>query len=198
MNRARLLPLLWLLFLLFLLAAPAGPLPALADSPPRPLTLAGHLAALRVFAEPPAQSCPSPAFSRPSAPCIREEPPAPPLGPLPGLLDTSALAMKLAPPELKRCGIDLEVSELLPLGYQGLHQGLQGRKPCGSADHFVFLQHLGRGCLMDDRPDTQGFEFGLGCPVEKNTRLTLELQAEEGGRLGRSDLRTLLGFSFNF
>lgn len=196
MTRLRLMPpLVCLLCLLLSNTAstqevrPSAEAPA--AQPSRLAALARHFCYLRVLSEPPLADH---ASEMPAICCGEEELPTARPVRLPTFLDTNALALKLAPRELKRHGIGFQLSEIFPLG----HQGRQGRRPYGAADHFLFAQRLARSCLMDDRPDGQGFEFSLGYPVQETTRVMLGVQAEEGGRLGRSDLRSLLGISFGF
>jgi hypothetical protein len=115
-----------------------------------------------------------------------------PAGPKP--LDIEALATKLAPRQLKRHGLDLSLAEIFPLG----DDGRRGRRGPAAYDVFAWSRRLARSCLMDDRPGGGGFEFSVGYPIERSTRLMLGMQAEEGGRLGRSDLRTLIGLALSF
>ncbi len=191
MTRLRLTPLLVCLLCLSISNTASTqempPAEAAAAQPSRLAALARHFCYLRVLSEPPLAESTS---QEPAIRCGEEELPTP----RPPFLDTDALALKLAPRELKRHGIGFQLSEIFPLGYQGR----QGRRPYGAADHFLFAQRLARSCLMDDRPDGQGFEFSLGYPVQEKTRVMLGVQAEEGGRLGRSDLRSLIGLSFGF
>lgn len=181
--------LLGLLLCLCPTLALAGPDPS--PEPHQLARLATGLSSLRAFCGPsqPEKTLPEPAIVAETPEEPEEQAPRPSRS-LPVTLDTSTLALKLVPRQFKRHGLGMEFSELLPLGELGRRRG----RP----DHFTCFQRLGRGCLLDSRPDGGGFGFSLGYPFQDAAHLMLGVQAEEGGEVGKSELRTLLGLSFTF
>jgi hypothetical protein len=154
-------------------------------------SLTARLSYLRVFSEPQAEEC-APKPAEPTNPDGLQEPPR--TSPAPKLLDIEALSRMLEPkpPRLKHLGV--EMHEIFPLGaVSGIRERVSSL-----SDPFCFERRLGRYGLLDDRPTGSGFECAVTYPFRPESKLMLGVQAEEGGHAGRSDVRTLFGFSFDF